>query len=209
MEANIENGCSLCIFCFKSNHNSTDDSDDCDSITDQQRFFTLLIRHFFNYSALISVDNQEWCRNACKVISQTTINNDDVEPFFENVQICSNCEKITRKFSTLYHQMKELELKIDWEVSKLWDSMECADNVALSLEKDKLANTSTFDGGGVTLGEFRNTLKQSCQAYQEIKKNTAVPNVQLASITLDVENSPLSGRNNDVDTHTNSGTNTS
>lgn len=179
METGQGKSSSLCIFCLKITDDSPDDSVNT-SKSDKHRFFSLIIQHFLN-SAPYSANNQEWCRKSSKVISETTGNSDDVQPVIENVQICSNCEGITREFSDLYNQMKELELRVDWEVGKLWDTIRCADKVATRLVKEQLENKSTSVGGGVTLGTFRNTLKQSCQAYQEIKKTI-------------VEESPLNGR---------------
>src|SRR3989442_861179 len=106
MEIRNESVSSLCIFCLKSIDNPTDDCDDQTSKTDQCRFFPLIFRHLLNNNALISVDSQEWCRNACKLVSERTINGDDKAPlYYENVHICRSCVGITRKFSELYHQM--------------------------------------------------------------------------------------------------------
>ncbi len=209
MEVGNENVCNvgcLCIFCLKLTDNYIENCNYTNKI-DQYRFFTLIIRHFFNYNSLISANNQEWCVQACKVVSETTINRDGIEPFFENVQICKKCEQMTRKFSDLYHQIKELELRIDCEVGKLRDVMDCADKGMARLAKDELQNTSTFEGGGVTLGEFRSTFMQSCQAYQQIKKNTTAPNVKLAHMVMEDDKSSLNGGKDDRDLQINSGKN--
>lgn len=203
METSNESRRSLCIFCLKTIDDSTNDFT-TNTKRDRLRFFTLIIRHFlsYSYSTLVGEGNQEWFEKACTVFSEiSTISGDDHVSFFENVQICGNCDGITRKFTDLYQQLKELEYRIDWEVGKLWGVMGGADKVVSKVEKEELEKQRAFDGGRSTLGELRNIIQQGCQVYQETMKEIPIT-VSKVELPMDCQ---LNRIKKDIDLQTDSG----
>lgn len=137
MNSDSGNKSSVCFFCCKMTESGDSKSE---------------ISTFFNSSTQKNDSVDDAYRSASTVIS-------------EKPKTCISCEEINKTFCGLFHHVKELEMRIDWEIGKLCDKMVDADSRKSFPEKDEIECTTIAASAEVTLAVFR---KHSNKASKSI-----------------------------------------
>lgn len=124
-----------CYLCYKTFKNCKDNDNEKES----ERFIKFIFRHLNNQNSIDKIE-QNLLTEAFKLSQNPT------GTPVSRVQVCISCKLITNNFCEFYQKIKEIELRLDFEITKVWDTMGCSDKFSLKVEElDKEALGQTTD----------------------------------------------------------------